>query len=200
MKVGITGGIGSGKSYICNLLKDEGYQIYSCDDEAKRLMVTNADIIQGLKTLIGDDAYTSDGELNKTVIAQFLFSDKDNGQKVNDIVHPVVKADFLRWAKEVESQNDSNHKNVPIMECAILFESGFDSVVDKTVLIWAKKNTRLQRAMKRDSASKEQILARMAAQISGKEACERADFIFHHESYDETESEMQRLLNFINNC
>ncbi len=190
MKIGITGGIGSGKTYICNLLRERGYEVYNCDDEAKRIMLEDEEIISQIKTLIGNDAYTPDGQLNKPVIANFIFSDKDNAAKVNSIVHPAVKRDFLRWAEG---------KQVAIMESAILFESGFDNVVDTTVLIWADARNRLKRAMTRDHATREQIEARMAAQISDDEARRKADYIFRHNNYDETENEMRKLIQYIEN-
>lgn len=190
VKIGITGGIGSGKTYICNLLRERGYEVYNCDDEAKRIMLEDAEIISQIKTLIGNDAYTPDGQLNKPVIANFIFSDKDNAAKVNSIVHPAVKKDFLHWAED---------KTVAIMESAILFESGFDDVVDTTVLIWADARNRLKRAMTRDHATREQIEARMAAQISDDEARRKADYIFRHNNYDETENEMRKLIQYIEN-
>ena len=190
VKIGITGGIGSGKTYICNLLRERGYEVYNCDDEAKRIMLEDEEIISQIKTLIGNDAYTPDGQLNKPVIANFIFSDKDNAAKVNSIVHPAVKKDFLRWAED---------KQVAIMESAILFESGFDNVVDTTVLIWADARNRLKRAMTRDHATREQIEARMAAQISDDEARRKADYIFRHNNYDETENEMRKLIQYIEN-
>lgn len=190
VKIGITGGIGSGKTYICNLLRERGYEVYNCDDEAKRIMLEDEEIISQIKTLIGNDAYTPDGQLNKPVIANFIFSDKDNAAKVNGIVHPAVKKDFLRWAEG---------KQVAIMESAILFESGFDDVVDTTVLIWADARNRLKRAMTRDHATREQIEARMAAQISDDEARRKADYIFRHNNYDETENEMRKLIQYIEN-
>ena len=190
VKIGITGGIGSGKTYICNLLRERGYEVYNCDDEAKRIMLEDEEIISQIKTLIGNDAYTPDGQLNKPVIANFIFSDKDNAAKVNSIVHPAVKRDFLRWAEG---------KQVAIMESAILFESGFDNVVDTTVLIWADARNRLKRAMTRDQATREQIEARMAAQISDDEARRKADYIFRHNNYDETENEMRKLIQYIEN-
>ena len=190
VKIGITGGIGSGKTYICNLLRERGYKVYYCDDEAKRIMLEDAEVISQIKTLIGNDAYTPDGQLNKPVIANFIFSDKDNAAKVNSIVHPAVKKDFLHWAED---------KPVAIMESAILFESGFDDVVDTTVLIWADARNRLKRAMTRDHATREQIEARMAAQISDDEARRKADYIFRHNNYDETENEMRKLIQYIEN-
>lgn len=157
-------------------------------------MIEDQEIISGLKELIGVDAYNEDGTLNKPIIAKFLFSNEDNGKKINSIVHPVVKNDFLRWANEQETNGKT-----AIMECAILFESQFDSVVDRTVLIWAKDSTRLKRAMVRDHATAELITARMKAQIPSEEAKKKANFIFNHESYDETEAEMQRLIDYIEN-
>lgn len=200
MKIGITGGIGSGKSYICQILKQMGYPVYNCDDEAKRLMVENKQIIDSLRALISDDAYivqhTPDGKsiftLNKQLIANYLFANKDNASKVNAIVHPVVKADFADWSKK------QNCDNV-FMECAILFESGFEDTVDKTVLIYADVELRLKRAMIRDKVSEKQIRSRMLQQISGVEAYKRADYVFNHNDYRTTNEEIRKLLLWIKN-
>ena len=97
MRIGITGGIGSGKSYVCNLLRQRGIPVYNCDEEAKRLMVESAAIRQQLSQLIGEDAYINN-VLNKPAVAHFLFANADNAARINRIVHPVVKQDFLRWA------------------------------------------------------------------------------------------------------
>lgn len=195
MKIGITGGIGSGKSYICNILKSKGYPVYNCDDEAKRLMVESKEIIDALRELICDDAYieqhVADGtivySLNKQLIASFLFANPDNASKVNAIVHPIVKEDFEQWASEQDF-------DFVLMECAILFESGFDDAVDKTVLIYADEEKRLQRAMKRDRATEKQIRGRMQHQISGEEACKKADYILDHNEYDTTDDEIEKLI------
>lgn len=195
MKIGITGGIGSGKSYICNILKGKGFPVYNCDDEAKMLMVNDHEIIDNLRMLISEDAYvehtSASGEteyvLNKPIIAEYLFANPNNAAKVNGIVHPVVKRDFLKWADKQDSE-------CVFMECAILFESGFDSVVDKCVLIYADEDKRLRRAMKRDNATEEKIKDRMRHQISGEDACSRADYIFDHNEYDTTDEEIEKLL------
>ncbi len=201
MKIGITGGIGSGKSYICNLLKSQGYPVYNCDNEAKRLMVESREIIDSIRELIGHDAYIEqhsfDGGtvyvLNKPLIANYLFANPSNASKVNAIVHPVVKKDFVEWVK------DQNTEHV-FMECAILFESGFDNSVDKTVLIYADEDKRLQRAMKRDNAPAEQIRERMKHQISGEKAKLLADYVFDHNEYDTTDDELAKLLSWIEQC
>ena len=200
MKIGITGGIGSGKTYICNLLEGQGFPVYNCDDEAKRLMVENREIIDNLRALIGQDAYaeknTEEGKttysLNKPLIASYLFANPDNASRINAIVHPVVKTDFNDWAERQRTKHC-------FMECAILFESGFETAVDKTVLIYADEERRLHRAMKRDSASQQQIRNRMRQQISGEEAKLKADYIFDHNEYSTTDEEMTKLLQWINN-
>ena len=200
MKIGITGGIGSGKSYICRMLKSVGYPVYTCDDEAKRLMIENKEIIDALSKLIGDNAYIkhqiSDGHtiysLNKPVIATYLFSNPENAQKINGIVHPVVKNDFLNWVEE------QTCKDV-LMESAILFESGFEDIVDKVVLIYADEDIRIKRVAKRDKASEKEIRERMNHQICGQEAYERADYIFDHNYYDTTDEEVRKLVEWLNN-
>lgn len=201
MKIGITGGIGSGKSYICNILKNMGYPVYNCDNEAKRLMIENETIISSLRSLITqEDPYFETKEegggvkyrLNKEIVGNYLFADVENAQKVNAIVHPVVKEDFLQWAQNQQTPH-------VMMECAILFESGFDAVVDKSVLIYADEEKRLRRAMKRDNAAEEQIRIRMSQQISNDEAVKRADYILNHNDYDTTDDEIERLVSWLNN-
>lgn len=199
MKFGITGGIGSGKSYICNMLKAEGFPVYNCDDEAKRLMVEDMEIISSLRNLIGNEAYIeqkafggkSNFTLNKQLIASYLFANTEHATKVNAIVHPQVKKDFNRWA----DAQDTKHV---IMECAILFESGFDNVIDKSILIYADEEKRLARAMKRDNATESQILHRMQQQINGEEARLRADYILDHNEYETTNDEVRKLILWIN--
>ena len=191
-KIGITGGIGSGKSYICNCLKELGYPVYNCDDEAKRLMVEDATIIAGIKNLVGDNAYL-DGTLNKKAIADFLFRNADNAKAINGIVHPVVKQDFAKWAGMQEAR-------YVFMECAILFESGFQDAVDTTVLIYAPAEIRLHRAMMRDNASAEQIKARMNHQISDEEALSLANYVFDHTEYETTTSEINKLIKYLEQC
>ena len=162
-------------------------------------MIENKGIIDALRNLIGDNAYIehhiSDGNtiysLNKPVIASYLFSNPENAQKINSIVHPVVKNDFLRWAEE------QNCKNV-LMESAILFESGFENIVDKVVLIYADEDIRIKRVAKRDKSSEKEIRERMNHQISGQEAHERADYILDHNYYNTTDEEVSKLIKWLN--
>lgn len=200
MKIGITGGIGSGKSYICNILKAKGYPVYNCDDQAKRLMIADENIVKSLTQLIGSEAYNNRESqeeppgrtLNKNVIAAFLFDNPNNASKINAIVHPRVKADFAEWASKQCS-------TTVFMECAILFESGFEDAVDHTILVYADEEKRMLRAMKRDNATEHQIQRRMAQQISGTEACKRADYILDHNDYNTTDAEIQKMLSWVEN-
>ena len=185
-RIGITGGIGSGKTYVCQLLRQRGIPVYHCDDEAKRLMLESPVIRQQLSQLIGNDTYIHH-ELNKPLIAAFLFANEENAAKVNAIVHPVVKEDFLQWAER---------QNTPIVaqECALLFESGFQDTVDVTVEVYAPLSLRLQRAIQRDHATPQQIQARMAQQMNEEEKRQRADFCILNDGTTDLDEQLEQLL------
>ena len=187
MKIGITGGIGSGKSYVCNILKDRGIPVYSTDDEAKRLMAESPIIKEQLCNLLGNEAYNADGTLNKPIIAQFLFASTENAKKINAIVHPVVKEDFRKWAEKQSA-------DIVSQESAILFESGFDDTVDKTIEVYAPKDVRLTRAMKRDNATLQQIEARMSQQMDEEEKRQRADFCIINDGTANLETQINEIL------
>lgn len=97
VRIGITGGIGSGKSYIADLIKKQGLPVFNCDDAAKFIMINEDEIKSKLKELVGEAVYNEDGSLNKDVMADFVFSSEENRQKVNDIVHPAVREQYMRW-------------------------------------------------------------------------------------------------------
>ena len=157
MKIGITGGIGSGKSYISDLLRREfDIPVYDCDQEAKRLTASDAGIRLRLIELVGPEVFNGQ-ELNKRCLADYLFANPENASRVNAIIHPAVLQDFQLWV-------DRQQKPVVALESAILFESGFNACVDKVLYIDAPEEVRLQRAMLRDGASEEQIKARMKMQ------------------------------------
>ena len=192
IRIGITGGIGSGKTYVCQLLQQRGIPVYHCDDEAKRLMTENSVIRRRLTQILGSDAYIPSG-LNKPLIAQYLFADEKHAAKVNAIVHPVVRQDFLRWTKQ--------QKNAPIVvqECALLFESGFQDTVDVTVEIYAPFHLRLERATLRDHSTAEQILARIGQQMDEEEKRQRADFCILNDGTVDLEGQIDHILHQLNN-
>ena len=175
VKVAITGGIGSGKSFVCSLLKKRGIAVYDCDAAAKRLMRTSPELQQQLIELIGLEAYgaskTSKASmpsepsmtLNKAEVARFLLASPENAQALDAIVHPAVARDFVASGQQW-------------MECAILYESGFDRLVDKVIVVTAPLEVRIQRVMQRDSISREKTLEWMGRQWSQEEVLRHADY------------------------
>lgn len=173
IRLGITGGIGSGKSYVSDILTRRfGIPVYNCDVEAKRLNIQSDEIRQALTQLVGPDVYAPDGTLRKSVLAAYLFASADHARQVNAIVHPIVARDFQAWA---QAQQDSGTPIVA-MESAILFESGFDHLVDHTLCVTAPRELCLQRAMQRDGATRQAIEQRMAQQMDDEERRNKA----HH--------------------
>ena len=190
IKFAITGGIGSGKSYVSSLLEERGIPIYNADFESKRLTVQDEGIRKELVALLGEDIYQG-ATLNKPLLASYLFANSDNAVKVNSIIHPRVKDDFRCW---VESQKD-----VPLvgLESAILYESGFDDVVDQVVMVYAPEAVRLQRAMKRDNATEEQVRARMSAQMDDEEKRSKADFVLMNDGIMPLDVQLDDLVRFL---
>lgn len=190
IKFAVTGGIGSGKSYVSSLLEERGIPIYNADLESKRLTVQDEGIRKELVALLGEDIYQG-ATLNKPLLASYLFANSDNAVKVNSIIHPRVKDDFRRW---VESQKD-----VPLvgLESAILYESGFDDVVDQVVMVYAPEAVRLQRAMKRDNATEEQVRARMSAQMDDEEKRSKADFVLMNDGIMPLDVQLDDLVRFL---
>ena len=164
MKIAITGGIGSGKSYVCRVLEHYGISIYDCDSAAKRLMRTSPVLQQQLSEIIGPDTYDAEGHLNKAKVAQFLLLSEKNAQAIDAIVHPAVAQDFLQSGYQW-------------MECAILFESGFDHLVDQVIAVTAPEELRLERVMKRDGITHEKAKEWMHRQWSQDLVIEKSQFV-----------------------
>ena len=186
MKIGITGGIGSGKSYVCKRLEARGFQVYDCDDAAKRLIRDSAEIRERLTALIGPDTFVAgkvEGEyvLQKKAVAQFLLASEDNAKAIDDIVHPAVFRDFeesgLRW-----------------MESAILYESGAICLVDKAIVVTAPDEVRIQRVMQRDGISREKVLEWMRRQLPQDEVRRRADFEIVNDGEADIEQQLNKIL------
>lgn len=185
--IAITGGIGSGKSYVSALLQAAGIPVYNTDNEAKRLMLSDEGIRQDLIALLGEGVYT-DGALNKPMLASYLFAGPENAARINAIVHPRVKADFRRWMEEQEGQE------IVGLECAILFEAGFADTVDAVVTVYAPESLRVERAMKRDGATEAQIRARIAAQMDDEEKCRLSDYIIYNDGSISLENQLSALV------
>ncbi len=187
ISIAVTGGIGSGKSYVSNMLKERGIPIYNADDEAKRLMITDEGIRQDLIALLGDSVYEN-GVLNKPMLASYLFADAENAARINRIVHPRVRADFCCW---LERQTDVE---IAGLECAILFEAGFEETVDAVVMVYAPESLRLKRAMMRDQATEMQIRERMKAQMDDEEKCRLSDYVIQNDGILPLEAQLEDLI------
>jgi dephospho-CoA kinase len=174
LKVGITGGIGSGKTTVCQIFAKLGIPIYYADTRAKELMIADSDVIHQIKSLFGEDAYTHDGLLNRKYIADKAFTDKNLLQQLNAIVHPAVFQDTLVWYQ--------THHNQPytLYEAAIMFESGSYKLLDKVITVFAPIEDRISRTIKRDQISREEVLERINKQLSEEEKIKRADFVIYN--------------------
>ena len=184
-KIAICGGIGSGKSTVCQMFAERGVAIYDSDSRAKALMNESEPLRKALKAEFGAECYEC-GVLNRPYLAQRVFASPEQLAKLNAIVHPAVKEDFLRWAEEQSG-------DYVILESAILYESGFDSLVDKVVAVLAPLPLRIERAMQRDGASREQIEARIKAQMSDDELMARADFAIVNFQLEDVEKDVVEL-------
>ena len=190
VRFGVTGGIGSGKSYVLRLLAERGIPVYDSDSEAKRLMLVDAGIREGLTGLLGNDVYLPDGELNKPLISAYLFASVQNAERINAIVHPRVKAGFNRWASEQKAP-------IVALESAILFESGFEDVVDFVVTVCAPIEMRMHRVQERDGATEAQVRKRMAAQMDDEEKCKRSDFVILNDGNKPLDIQIDDLLQIL---
>ena len=194
MKTGITGGIGSGKSYVCRLLQKRGYEVYDCDNAAKRLIRTSPVIRRELTDLIGPDAYFEERGgrkeeggyiLNKKAVAEFLLASEENAHAIDRIVHPAVFQDFIESGMEW-------------MESAIIFESGIYRLVDRIIVVTAPEEVRIQRVMQRDGISREKVLEWMGRQLPQDIVRERADYEIVNDGEADLDRQLDSLLEIIN--
>lgn len=168
-KVGITGGIGSGKSTVCRLFAARGIAVYDSDSEAKRLMNSSEELRARIEARFGTETYRDDGTLDRARLARIVFSDPQALADLDRLVHPAVRADFAAWAERQPSE-------YVILESAILFEAGFASEVDRTVAVLAPLELRVERTCRRDGCDAESVRRRIAAQTDDDTLCARADF------------------------
>lgn len=169
IKIGITGGIGSGKSIVSHLLTLTGIPVYQTDTEAKRLMLSDTGIREGLTALAGNEVYNEKG-LNKAFLASYIFGHPEHLKQVNAIVHPRVRDDFRLWAGKARQE-------IVAMESAILLEAGFTNEVDKIVMVYAPSEVRIARAIRRDSATRKEVERRIQSQMDDEKKRGAADFV-----------------------
>lgn len=174
VKLAITGCIGSGKSVVSRMMNVLGVPVYDCDVNAKRLMTDDGFIVSELKRMFGDECYEDDGTLNRQYIASRIFTDKENIKRVNSLVHPVVKRDFEEWAAKQES-------SVVAVETAILYESGMIEAVDKVLVVWADRETAINRTMQRSGMNRIQVENRMNNQMSVDDLLLMSDYSLYND-------------------
>ena len=186
MRIAITGGIGSGKSYVADLLRARGIDVYDCDAAAKRLMRTSDDLKTQLQQIVGDNVY-EDGQLQKRVLATYILTGEQEKQAVNDIVHPAVAADFMASGQSW-------------LESAILFESRFDKRVpfDRTVCVSAPREVRIGRIMQRDHISREKAEAWIDAQMPQSETEHRCDYVILNDGQHDLDQQITAIINKTN--
>ena len=185
MIVGLTGGIGSGKTTVANMFKDLGIPIYNSDERAKELMNSSTELIEKIKELLGQEAYV-DAMLNRDYVAGRVFTNRELLTELNSIVHPAVKSDFKSWSATQDAA-------YVIQEAAILFENGSYDKFDKMILVTAPKRIRLERIMKRDAVSAENILARMNHQWEDEKKIPLADYVIENTILDSTKTEVRKI-------
>lgn len=184
--VGLTGGIGSGKTTVARMFEEQGIPVYYADDEAKKLMNSSDVIRRKLISAFGKDSFR-EGKLNRPYLAEQVFNDKKKLEMINSIVHPEVDKHFKNWI----SQQDG--KTV-IQENAILFESGKEDLFDVVITVTAPREVRIRRVMHRDQSSEEQVVSRMNNQMDDNEKIKKSDFVIDNTDLEETRKQVLQIL------
>lgn len=175
LKIGITGGIGSGKSTICNFFRLLGVPVFNADQEAKKVMNESSIVRSKLVVSFGNDIYLPNHTIDRKKMAGIIFNSPSLLQKVNAIVHPEVRKYFFAWCEQQESP-------YIVHEAAILFESGFYEMMDFTILVTASEEERVKRVMRRDQSTAEQVKERMGKQWTDEQKAALADFTIRNDN------------------
>jgi dephospho-CoA kinase len=190
--IGLTGGIGTGKSTVAKYFASKGVPVYIADEAAKEIMNAK-EVIQDVQSLFSENVILENGQLNRNYIRELVFADKDKLAQLNSIIHPKVTLDFKNWLKQ--------QKEVPfiIKEVAILFETNGQSYCDATILVTAPIETRIQRVLERDKTSKESILKIITNQLPEKEKIRLATYVIENENLEKTYELIDILIKKLNN-
>lgn len=189
--IGLTGGIGSGKTTIANYLKSLGIPVYIADDEAKKVMQL-PEIVTQIKLEFGENVFVND-LINTSKLAKLVFNNPEKLKQLNKIVHPAVKEHFDNWVLQ--------HKDFPfvIKEAAILFESGSYQYCDKIITVIAPIETRIKRVMERDQTSRENVLNRINSQWTDEQKTSKSDFVITNISFDDAKNQVDKIINLLSN-
>ncbi|WP_294960477.1 dephospho-CoA kinase [uncultured Flavobacterium sp.] len=188
--IGLTGGIGSGKTTVANYFEEMGVPVYIADDGAKRVMQSK-NILKEVKSAFGGNIFDGD-VLNRAKLAQVVFNDKEQLAKLNAIVHPAVKLDFEEWVKEHKNQD------YVIYEAAILFESGRYKDCDVIITVTAPEEVRIDRVIKRDKTTREQVVSRMKMQWNDEKRISKSNFVINNNNLKKAKEEVVKILKILN--
>ncbi len=170
-QLGITGGIGSGKSVVCRVLEVLGIPVYNADEASKQLLENNNEVIDAVKNLLGVGAYHSDGSANRSFIAGIVFNDAAKLQQLNDILHPAVQKDYENWFAK------NQHVELVAKEAAIMFESGSHKFMDAIVAVTAPADLRIKRVVKRDGKKPDEVQKILNRQLPEEDVVKRSDYV-----------------------
>jgi dephospho-CoA kinase len=190
--IGITGGIGSGKSFICDKLKQKGFPVYEADVRALNLIETQNEIKQNIISLLGPESFTPNGNYNRAFVSNLVFKNPDLLEKLNKIIHPATTEDFKHFTKKIAFENP----DCPFLfkEAAILFEAGTYTSCDAVILVFAPEKLRIKRVMERSGISEENIINRIRNQWTEIRKLNLADYVVINDGYSDSDNEIMKLL------
>jgi len=176
LKLGVTGGIGSGKTSVCRVFSVLGIPVFSADNEAREVMDIDTSIMLRINTIAGKNLYSS-GSLDRSELAKLIFNNSRLLEKVNSLVHPVVFSRFREWVRRQDAP-------YVIMEAAILFESGADKIVDRIMTVVAPVEQRIERVIRRNMLTSDQVMERMRNQLDDEIRIQRSDYVVRNSEND----------------
>ncbi len=192
LKIGLTGGIGSGKSTIAKIIETLGYPVYISDRRASILINQNQDIRKALTQRFGDTIYLPEGGLDKQQLASIIFNDKNAIREVNHIVHPIVTLDFIDWC-------EMQKKEILFFESAILFEAKLESLFDYIISISTDMETRIKRVIARDATNREKVIERINNQMPDSDKLAKSDFVIYNNDEDQIVKQILDIIIELNN-
>ena len=192
LKIGLTGGIGSGKSTIAKIIATLGYPVYISDFKASELINRDEEIKNHLIELFGKDIYQPDGNLDKKRLAGIIFNDKEAIKQVNGIVHPAVTRDFMEWCS-------AQRRPLLFFESAILFEAKLENLFDYIILITTDLETRVERVISRDSTTREKVIERINNQMPDEIKQTKSDFVIYNNNDDKVIKQILSIIHQLNN-
>ena len=188
--VGLTGGIGSGKSTISKILLKNDIPVYNSDKRAKLIMADNKKLKMKIMSIYGDECFNN-GKLNKGYLSKIVFGNLENNLKMNSIVHPFVHSDFMGWIKKFK-------KKYVVFESALIFETGSYKNNDFNVLVMSDENKRITRIMLRDQCSEKQVKKKMKFQFNDASKTNLSDYLIYNNDFEQTKKDVYKMINFLN--